>query len=170
MPCPFLDKQWSMWWHCAEFHYTASYICLQHVYHCCEGVSSMILLFSLMPCSSKYAVASSIQAALCGVASIGHGFGISFRLSDRRCPICCRWPVQVRPGAAGRPGHGGASRWVSPGWWREGGVATWSWSSSNWSIAKSASQHAGYAHEPATLFVIPITYVWRATSTRKLCL
>jgi len=75
------------------------------------------------------------------------------------------WPpgdhVWVRPGAVGRQGHGRASWWVGPGWWREGGAATWSWSSSSSSTATSAGQHAGYAHEPASQFVIPIIYVWQ---------
>ena len=43
----------------------------------------------------------------------------------------------------------GTLRWVSPGWWREGGAATCSWSSLSSSIATSAGQHGGYAHEPA---------------------
>jgi len=69
--------------------------------------------------------------------------------------------VWVRPGAVGRQGHGRASWWVGPGWWWEGGAATWSWLSSSSSTATSAGQHAGYAHEPASQFVIPIIYVWQ---------
>ncbi|RLM65637.1 hypothetical protein C2845_PM16G07360 [Panicum miliaceum] len=58
-----------------------------------------------------------------------------------------------RPGAAGGQGHGAASRWVGPGWWRESGAATCSRSSSCSSTISSSStttspgQHAGYGLE-----------------------
>jgi len=61
--------------------------------------------------------------------------------------------LPLQPGAAGRQSNSGASRWVGPGWWPEGGAATWSWSSSSCSttssssiasIATSAGQHTGY--------------------------
>ena len=55
----------------------------------------------------------------------------------------------LQPGATGRQGHMGTLRWVSPGWWREGGVATCSWLILSSSIATSAGQHGGYAHKPA---------------------
>ena len=55
----------------------------------------------------------------------------------------------LQPGATGRQGRMGTLRWVSPGWWREGGAATCSWSSLSSSTATSAGQHGGYAHEPA---------------------
>ena len=55
----------------------------------------------------------------------------------------------LQPGATGRQGRMGALRWVSPGWRREGGAATCSWSSLSSSTATSAGQHGGYADEPA---------------------
>ena len=77
----------------------------------------------------------------------------------------CLADASAWAGTTAQLGHStscyGLERWGRSRWWREGSAATGSWSSSSSSssIVTSAGQHAKYAHEPVTHFVIPIPYM-----------